>query len=416
MKKISETFAFKAIAGVLIACLAGALILVPSFRAYSNKMDTRNAETVETAEAVEAAADPAEETAAAETPAVNPGDAADAEELNAMLKAHVADYPADATVLTVNGEPVDWEQYYYMVCNTVTYMANYYGYYGATLNFPSCLTEVSGDVEMQDYIMESAASQAGYNALVITKAQEYGAEPDEEWIRAQIDATIEGTGGEEAYRELLDSVCLSEEGYRAILVSTSLEQGIFNSLYGEQCEKVTQEQLDDYIDANSLVRAKHILLTFTEETTDEDKAELHARMEGWLAELQAIDDPAAREARFDELMNENSEDPGTQTYPDGYVFGPGKMVAEFEDAAFALEDHALSDIVETSYGYHILLRLPLGPEAVIDYDSSTYEPITLRSAVAEELFNTLITEWVAETETVFAPEFENFKLAEMFAA
>ena len=37
----------------------------------------------------------------------------------------------------------------------------------------------------------------------------------------------------------------------------------------------------------------------------------------------------------------------------GY-FGNGKMVPQFEQAAFTLEPGGLSDVVETSYGYHII--------------------------------------------------------------
>ena len=68
---------------------------------------------------------------------------------------------------------------------------------------------------------------------------------------------------------------------------------------------------------------------------------------------------------FDKLMNEYSEDPGLATNPDGYVFGPGEMVEEFETAVSKLKVGKVSDIVETDYGYHIIKRIPL-PEFDID--------------------------------------------------
>ena len=40
----------------------------------------------------------------------------------------------------------------------------------------------------------------------------------------------------------------------------------------------------------------------------------------------------------------------------GY-FGRGKMVKEFENAAFALQAGQISEPIKTQYGYHIIKRL-----------------------------------------------------------
>ena len=68
-------------------------------------------------------------------------------------------------------------------------------------------------------------------------------------------------------------------------------------------------------------------------------------------------------------MNDYSEDTGLATNPDGYqAVEAGQMVPEFEEASLALEPGEISDIVESDYGYHIILRLPLEVEPA-DYQA-----------------------------------------------
>lgn len=71
-------------------------------------------------------------------------------------------------------------------------------------------------------------------------------------------------------------------------------------------------------------------------------------------------------ADFDTLMNQYSEDPGTQTNPDGYVFTDGEMVAEFEVATKKLKIDEVSGIVESEFGYHIIKRIAIPNAFIVD--------------------------------------------------
>jgi peptidyl-prolyl cis-trans isomerase D len=87
------------------------------------------------------------------------------------------------------------------------------------------------------------------------------------------------------------------------------------------------------------------------------------------AEAQAIAqkllDQLKGGADFAELARKSSEDQGSASQGgDLGCFGPGKMVPEFDDAAFALEPGALSDLVKTSFGYHVI-RLASKREASV---------------------------------------------------
>ncbi|MCU6712778.1 peptidylprolyl isomerase [Paenibacillus sp. J5C_2022] len=108
---------------------------------------------------------------------------------------------------------------------------------------------------------------------------------------------------------------------------------------------VTDEEVQQYFDQNKAtwstpeqIRASHILV----ETEEEAKA-IVAELEGG--------------ADFGELAKEKSKDEGSAVAGgDLNFFGRGQMVKEFEDAAFALEVNEVSDIVQSSFGYHIIKK------------------------------------------------------------
>lgn len=114
-------------------------------------------------------------------------------------------------------------------------------------------------------------------------------------------------------------------------------------------------------------KARHILISKKdaetgEEYSPEKQEEARKKAENILKKIKNGGD-------FETLMYENTEDPGIQSYPDGYVFTEGEMTREFEETVVSLPENGISDIVETSYGYHIIKRLPVTTDDFADKET-----------------------------------------------
>lgn len=100
------------------------------------------------------------------------------------------------------------------------------------------------------------------------------------------------------------------------------------------------------------VRASHVLVK-TEGLDDAGKAKAKAKIEGLLARIKG---EINVEAAFAAAAKEHSDCPSGAQGGDLGWFGHGMMVPEFDQAAFALKDGELSGVIETQFGYHVLLK------------------------------------------------------------
>lgn len=103
-------------------------------------------------------------------------------------------------------------------------------------------------------------------------------------------------------------------------------------------------------------RARHILVRGA------NKEEAKAKAEAILAELKGG-------AKFEEVARARSEDPGSAARGgDLGFFGPGRMVKPFEEAVRKLQPGALSEVVETQFGYHIIRLEEARPAGVPPFE------------------------------------------------
>ncbi|HTW58556.1 MAG TPA: peptidyl-prolyl cis-trans isomerase [Terriglobales bacterium] len=156
--------------------------------------------------------------------------------------------------------------------------------------------------------------------------------------------------------------------------------------------QVTQDDLRTYYDQHrdqyktaEQVKVSHILIKTPlpgpdGKVDEKGVAEAQRRAEDLLKQVRSG-------ANFEELARKYSEDPGSakQGGSLGWI-GKGQTVPEFEKAAFSLPKGQISDLVKSSYGFHII-RVDDKQEAhtkSLDEVKSEIEPI-VKQQIAQQL-------------------------------
>lgn len=194
------------------------------------------------------------------------------------------------------------------------------------------------DEEATDQLKKIAAAQKPAVSLddFKKKLEEYGQNFDE--VKGQIRKGL-------SYQKLIEA----QPGGKI----TVTEQDA-NSFYTENKKLFeTPEQ----------VRASHILIRPDPNAADPNQAKAKAmeKIKGLLEQVKAGAD-------FAKLATENSACPSAARGGDLDFFGRGYMEPSFEKTAFATDVNQISDIVESSYGYHIIKVTDRKPASVIPFE------------------------------------------------
>jgi len=160
---------------------------------------------------------------------------------------------------------------------------------------------------------------------------------------------------------------------------------------------VTPTEVQSYYNGNitqyqtpEQVRASHILLN----TAGKDEAAVRKQAEDILQQVKAGAD-------FAELAKKYSEDEGSK--PNGGdldYFSRGRMVPEFEAAAFALEVGQVSDIVKSQFGFHIIKVVDKKPAVTRSLDE-------VRPQIEEQLKRQRADQQIATRATELAAGITN---------
>lgn len=253
-----------------------------------------------------------------ESPAPSPAPTAEvpAEPSDAEVALNLVIIPDQEAVAVVNGEEISTEAYEEELTRAIYATTSRYG---VDWDDPETRSHLP---ELQEQVLD----QLIWRVLTRQLADQEGITIDPEKVETEVADLQADIQSSEAYADwdsFLAESYLTEESVRSLIADTMLMEALLELHSGPK----SVEQ----------VHASHILVE-TEETGQE------------------VLDKLAADEEFADLAAEYSTDPGSKVQGGDLGWFPrGAMVPEFEEAAFSLEPGETSDLVQTSFGYHIIL-------------------------------------------------------------
>jgi len=172
-----------------------------------------------------------------------------------------------------------------------------------------------------------------------------------------------------AYREALQRSGMTEDSLRSML-ATRLKMQEFQQNIAENADAPTDADVEEYAMENAKIGASHILIEVGEDAPQ-------AKVDSAKAVAQALIDSLNADASFAELAQRHSDGPSSKKGGDLGTFTRERMVDEFAEAAFTLEEEGdlYPEPVRTRFGFHVI-KLTAEKEPMASEQA--------RSALAEE--------------------------------
>jgi parvulin-like peptidyl-prolyl isomerase len=207
---------------------------------------------------------------------------------------------------------------------------------------------------MMPTIRKQAAENAVNRVLIEQTLKKLGITAPKDQVDTRMDYYRKNFVSEDAFLNDLTKKGLDKESLRHEIEIGLEAEDLFNKRTAA-LKPPTDEQIKAYYDGNpdrfqqpAQVKVSHILIAVDKAATPAQKAEKKQTAVKVLAELK-------KGADFAEEAKKYSDDPGNKDKGGDLGFiSKGQTVPEFEKVAFTLKKGALSGVVETSYGFHIL--------------------------------------------------------------
>lgn len=202
------------------------------------------------------------------------------------------------------------------------------------------------DAERLQSIIDENAARLAERKLLMAEAKKAKSSVTQEEIDNMLDLQYRRAGGEEKFLQILQDNGIDIEFVKESIANDLMIERYLDDYFASKIP-VSEDDVQKVYGEDKTASVRHILL-LTQEKSEAEKKEIYNRMEQILARAKKGED-------FAELAKTFSEDTGSKDKGGLYEnFGRGQMVPPFEEASFSVPVGEISDIVETTYGYHII--------------------------------------------------------------
>lgn len=221
-------------------------------------------------------------------------------------------------------------------------------------------------------------SQLIQRQMLLQEAQRRGITVPDEEVQTQLDATVQGQGGADAFADILNEAGVSLDYVETRIIEETITEQVVGAIAGEV--ELTESEIREAYEANKETYTEQLHLAHILVCGDFDPSA--GRCNATESDLQTAQDVAerAREGEdFADLARQFTVDPsGVDNGGDLGWSGRGQFVPDFEEAAFALESEGdISDPVETEFGHHVIKLLEKGrpeEEALAEVEQNLLGP------------------------------------------
>lgn len=222
--------------------------------------------------------------------------------------------------------------------------------------------------QLENQIIQGAQREAE-KELLLAAARDQNVSVSEDSVQSQLQQIYDSRGGKENFEQFVEQQGFTMERVEQDVRSQLVIQQYMDDVLENQIE-VTEDELQEVYEQDKSFTVRHILFR-TQGMSEDEKAEVREKAQTVLQQARAGQD-------FAELAQEHSEDPGSKDKGGLYEnIERGRFVPAFEEAALNTPIGSISDLVETSYGYHII--------KVVDRQKETEPLDTVRDELVEKI-------------------------------